>query len=180
MPKFIKKSRKSQKKVETTSVANSENPLMIKSIQKRTGEITLFDIKKIINAIWKAMRAANEGSEYEASLIANKVLADLIRISKKYSTFVPTVEGIQDSVEKELKLKIAESSKYFKTPYQEFIFYQFYSRWRNELGRRETWIEAIDRFMDYMKENMGTKLTSTEYAEIKVAILNQEVCPSMR
>ena len=213
MPKFIKKSRKSQKKVETTSVANSENPLMIKSIQKRTGEITLFDIKKIINAIWKAMRAANEGSEYEASLIANKVLADLIRISKKYSTFVPTVEGIQDSVEKELilseyvntskayilyraertrvrqqnemipkevKIKITESSKYFKTPYQEFIFYQFYSRWRNELGRRETWIEAIDRFMDYMKENMGTKLTSTEYAEIKVAILNQEVCPSMR
>ncbi|HLC22715.1 MAG TPA: ATP cone domain-containing protein, partial [Candidatus Nanoarchaeia archaeon] len=142
-----------------------------------------------------------------------KVFADLVRISKKHPTFVPTVEGIQNSVEKELMLseyvvtakayilyraertklrqqnemvpeevkdKIRESSKYFKTSYQEFIFYQFYSRWREEFGRRETWIEAIDRFMDYMKENMGGKLTAMEYAEVRESILKQEVCPSMR
>jgi ribonucleoside-triphosphate reductase (thioredoxin) len=185
----------------------------VKKVQKRDGTIVAFDFERIVIAINKAMVAVNEGSEPEARLVANKVLADLVRISKKFKNFIPTVEGIQDSVEKELmlseyiatakayilyredrtksreqnklvpaevKVKIAESSKYFDTPYQEFIFYQFYSRWRDELGRRETWIEAIDRFMDYMKENMGNKLTTAEYAEVRESILKQEVCPSMR
>ena len=48
------------------------------------------------------------------------------------------------------------------------------------MGRRETWVEAIDRFMDYMKENMGSKLSETKYAEVREAILKQEICPSMR
>src|SRR3989344_4900060 len=196
MAKTAKKTNKKvAKKVSVVSsvpAASKPKTGLIKSIQKRTGEVVAFDIGKIINAINKAMIASREGSEEEAALVANKVLADLVRISKKYTNFIPTVEGIQDSVEKELilseyvntaknyilyraertkireqnemvpqevKNKIAESSKYFKTSYQEFIFYQFYSRWRDELGRRETWVEAINRFMDYMKENMGSKLT---------------------
>ena len=185
----------------------------IKKVQKRDGSIVPFDFERIVTAINKAMIASSEGSEAEARMVAHKVLADLVRISKKYKDFVPNVEGIQDTAEKELMLSeyintaknyilyrqertkareqtamvpqeiknvISESSKYFKTSYQEFIFYQFYSRWREELGRRETWIEAIDRFMDYMKENMGSKLTDAEYKEVRGAILNQEICPSMR
>lgn len=75
---------------------------------------------------------------------------------------------------------IAESSKYFNSSYQEMIFYQFYSRWQPEIGRRETWIEAIDRYIAYMKGKLGSKLTETEYSEIREALLNQEICPSMR
>lgn len=185
----------------------------IKKVQKRDGSIAAFDFERIVIAINKAMQASNEGSEAEARMVAHKVLADLVRIGKKFKNFLPTVEGIQDTVEKELmlseyvttakayilyreertkireqnklipaavKAKMAESSKYFKSSYQEFIFYMSYSRWRDELGRRETWVEAIDRFMDYMKENMGDKLTAVEYSEVKEGILNQEVCPSMR
>jgi ribonucleoside-triphosphate reductase len=75
---------------------------------------------------------------------------------------------------------IAESSKYFQSSYQEMIFYQFYSRWQPELRRRETWIEAIDRYMDYMKGKLGKKLSEDEYSEIREALLKQEICPSMR
>lgn len=66
------------------------------------------------------------------------------------------------------------------TPYQQFIFYQFYARWRDDLHRRETWEEAIERFMDYMHEQCGDKLTEKEYHDVKTAILNKEICPSMR
>lgn len=66
------------------------------------------------------------------------------------------------------------------TPYQQFIFYQFYARWDDALGRRETWEEAVDRFMGYMKKEMGDKLTQKEYKEVQQAILNREICPSMR
>ncbi len=89
-------------------------------------------------------------------------------------------ESQELAVPQEIKDIIAESSKYFTTPYQEFIFYQFYSRWSDELGRRETWVEAIDRFMDFMKERLDNKLTAKEYSEVREGILKQDVCPSMR
>lgn len=86
--------------------------------------------------------------------------------------FGPVPEAVKQAVE--------ESSKYFRSAYSEYIFYQFYARWIPELGRRETWIETIDRYMAYMKENMGDKLTTKEYEELRQGILNQDVCPSMR
>ncbi len=194
------------------TVGGKKDVKLVKSIQKRDGTIVPFDLSKIVGAIHKGMLVVDEGSIEEAELVATKVFADLVRISKKYPNFIPTVEGIQDSVEKELILSeyvktakeyiiyrakrnelrkevviskeikdtIANSSKYFKGSYQEFIFYQFYSRFRDELGRRETWVEAIDRFMDFMKEKLDKKLTSAEYAEIRESILKQEICPSMR
>lgn len=84
------------------------------------------------------------------------------------------------SVPDEVREKVAESGQYFASTYQEFIFYQFYARWRDDLGRRETWIEAIDRFMDYMRERLGEKLREAEYSEVRTAIINREICPSMR
>ena len=83
-------------------------------------------------------------------------------------------------IPKEVAAKVAESSKYFNNSYREFIFYLSYARWREDLGRRETWIEAIDRFMDFMKERVGNKFTAKEYAEMREGIIKQEVCPSMR
>jgi ribonucleoside-triphosphate reductase (thioredoxin) len=73
-----------------------------------------------------------------------------------------------------------DSSSYFASSYEEFIFYRTYSKWQDNLGRRETWIETIDRFMAYMKENLGKNLSPKDYVEVREAILNQEVCPSMR
>ncbi len=108
---------------------------------------------------------------------------DYVKAAKHYVLYREERAKIREQKEmipQEVKEKIAESSRYFKSSYQEFIFYQFYSRWRDELGRRETWIEAIDRFMAYMKHKMGNKITVAEYGETREAILNQDVCPSMR
>ena len=80
----------------------------------------------------------------------------------------------------EIRDKIAESSQYFASSYQEFIFYQFYARWRDEYGRRETWAEAVDRFTDYMRKKLGSSLRDEEYAAIRDAIVKQDICPSMR
>jgi len=84
------------------------------------------------------------------------------------------------SAPNEIKTAVDESSKYFSSPYSEYIFYQFYSRWIPEKGRRETWIETVDRYVAYMKENMGDKITEKEYEEVREAILKQDICPSMR
>ncbi len=185
----------------------------IEKVRKRDDSIEPFDLSRIANAIYKAMLAADEGSDVEASMVANKVFADLVRIRKKQKYFIPSVEGIQDTVEKELilgdyvnsakkyilyrekrarlrrrgvrvpdsvKKLTKESKKYLKEPLSEFVYYRTYSRWIDEKGRRETWVETVDRYMDFMKENLGDKLHKKEYDEIREAILNQDVMPSMR
>lgn len=74
-----------------------------------------------------------------------------------------------------------ESKKYFKNnPLGEFVFLRSYARWIETEQRRETWVETVDRYINFMREKLGDKLTKREYAEVREAILNQEVMPSMR
>lgn len=74
----------------------------------------------------------------------------------------------------------AASKKYFRNPLAEMVYYRTYSRWIDEEGRRETYIETVDRYMKFMREHMGKKLSEKEYTEIREGILNQEAMPSMR
>lgn len=184
------------------------------NIQKRDGRIVPFDFEKLVNAIHKAMAASNEGSADEAVVVAHKVASEMMRIAKTYKNFLPTVEGCQDEVEKQLMLsdyvttakayilyraeraeirkeqgevpehvrKLAEeSASYFKeNALGEFVYLRSYSRWVEGEQRRETWVETVDRYMDFMRENLGEKLAKKEYAELREAILKQEVMPSMR
>lgn len=73
-----------------------------------------------------------------------------------------------------------ESKKNFRNPLAEFVYYRTYSRWMDHENRRETWMETVDRYMNFMRENLGEKLHENEYAELRDAILKQEVMPSMR
>jgi len=85
-----------------------------------------------------------------------------------------------DLVTPELKNLFQESKQYFRNQLAELVYYRSYSKWIEEKDRRETWVETVQRFMDYMREEMGTKLTEIEYAKIHAAILTQKVIPSMR
>ncbi len=187
---------------------------MIPQVEKRDGRLMPFDFEKISSAIWKAMAAAEEGSQDDAVLVAHQVCSELARFAKRYKNFLPTVEGTQDAVEKHLILndyvktakayilyrdkrsqlraahfeipehvrKLAdESKKYFEgNALGEFVYLRTYAKWIPEEGRRETWIETVDRYMQFMRENLGNKLTEKEYAEVRLGILKQEVMPSMR
>ncbi|MBU6430117.1 MAG: ribonucleoside-triphosphate reductase, partial [Cyanobacteria bacterium REEB65] len=74
----------------------------------------------------------------------------------------------------------SESKKYFRNALGEFVYYRTYSRWIEAEGRRETWIETVDRYVSFMRENLGNKLKDEEYEEIREGILRQEAMPSMR
>lgn len=196
------------------AAANRVYKKYLPNIQKRDGRIVPFEFDKVVEAIHKAMIASNEGSDDEAVVVAHKVAGEMMRIAKTYKNFLPTVEGCQDEVEKQLMLsdyiatskayilyrakraeqrkeqgevpehvkKLAEESKkYFKSnPLGEFVYLRTYARWVESEQRRETWIETVDRYVGFMKENLGEKLTKKEYAEVREAILKQEVMPSMR
>jgi len=186
----------------------------ITKVQKRDGTILPYNIEKVESAVFKAMLSTSvEGSYEDAQKVARLVNADLERIAKRYKNFLPTVEGIQDTVEEVLiredyaktaknyilyreerarlraqgltvppKLRELsdESRTYFKNPLGEFIYYRTYARWMESEGRRETWIETVDRYMAFMKENLGKKLRPQEFDDVRTAILKMEAMPSMR
>ena len=39
---------------------------------------------------------------------------------------------------------------YLPTDYQNFIALSRYARWKEDEQRRETWVETVDRYFDYM------------------------------
>ncbi len=63
--------------------------------------------------------------------------------------------------------------------YQDFIHISRYARFNDELGRRETWDETVDRYISFFKEKTNNnKLVPWE--ELRTAIISLEVMPSMR
>lgn len=68
--------------------------------------------------------------------------------------------------------------------YQKFIHRSRYARWRDEDGRRETWTETVDRYVDYMagavEEHNGYSLPTDLKEEIRTSILTTKTMPSMR
>ena len=73
-----------------------------------------------------------------------------------------------------------ESRQYFRNTLSEFVYLRTYARWIEEEGRRETWIETVDRYIKFMKSKLGQRLSEVEYENIRGSILKQEVMPSMR
>ena len=70
------------------------------------------------------------------------------------------------------------------TEYQSFIHLSRYARWDYNQRRRETWEETIDRyfnfFKEHLKENCNYDLTDKEIKEIRNAVVDLDVMPSMR
>lgn len=215
-PKAKKKAVVKKATVKTVkSVKNAEvvKP-KLQNIRKRDGSLVPFDVEKIENAVSKAMRASGEGDDIVAKKVAESVGRELEWVCGKYpDKCTPTVEEIQDVVEKQLILHelvatskayilyrerraevrrekgevpqyvkdlATESKKYFRNALGEMVYYRTYARWIEEEGRRETWIETVDRYMDFMRENLGNKLKEAEYNELREAILKQQIMPSMR
>jgi len=72
---------------------------MITSIIKRDGRVVPFDVSRITVAVFKAARSVGGTDKNEAEKVANEV----VRLYEKYhKDEIPTVEEIQDVVEKVL------------------------------------------------------------------------------
>ncbi len=89
-------------------------------------------------------------------------------------------EETKEAAKAEFSRLASESKKYFPNPLAEFVYYLSYSKWVPDKGRRETWVETINRYMEFMKENLSDKLSETEYSRIKDALLQMKINPSMR
>jgi len=61
-----------------------------------------------------------------------------------------------------------------------YIYLSKYSRWRDTLKRRECWEETVDRYITFFQGHLGLAEVDEILEELRGAILNKEVVPSMR
>ncbi|BDD02534.1 ATP cone domain-containing protein [Aureibacter tunicatorum] len=174
-------------------------------IIKRNGKKVSFDIRKIENAIRKCfLEVGSNGSPEEiARQISNLVAAkfevptvenvqDIVEMvlqaagefgaAKSYILYRAEHAKIRESrpVPEDVKQAFDEADQYFPTQLQKFQFYDKYARFSYDKGRRETWIETVERAVDYLKELSENKLDDSVYDRIQEGILNMKVMPSMR
>ena len=75
-------------------------------------------------------------------------------------------------------------SKTIENPYENFIALSRYARWLQEENRRETWGETVDRYfsfmLDHLKTNYNYSPSPKLLEELKDAVYNRNVMPSMR
>lgn len=64
--------------------------------------------------------------------------------------------------------------------YQQYIHISRYSRWREDLQRRETWPETVQRYIDYFDGRTGGAYTDILNGKVKQYIEELKVMPSMR
>src|SRR5438874_5526303 len=87
-------------------------------------------------------------------------------------------------VPEDVRTAFAEADQYFPTPIQKFQFFDKYSRFDYDKGRRETWIETVDRAVAFLHElvqtNTGVDLGSELYERVRRMILEMKSMPSMR
>jgi ribonucleoside-diphosphate reductase alpha chain len=67
------------------------------------------------------------------------------------------------------------------TEYQQFVHLSRYARWTEEMGRRETWEETVDRYLNFMCDiQCAGKIPDSVKQELRSGILGLGVMPSMR
>lgn len=179
------------------------------TIVKRDGRIVAFDIERIENALTRCFASFNRKPHTPVPELARRVVNIIAAKSKGDAPTVEGVQDIvemvlqaagefeaakryilyraehaQKRVERPIPQKVrrafAESDQYFPSPLQKFQFFDKYSRFNYELGRRETWIETVDRSVDFLHELAGDRLPAETYARIRRAILEMRSMPSMR
>lgn len=174
-------------------------------VVKRDLRIVDFDDSKIRWAVERAFQAA--GEPYNGDTLDKIVYTATYLLPDKY---LIGVETIQDKVEEALmidgfynvarryiiyreehaqqrkavpanvKEAFAADEQYFDTELQKFQFYDKYSRFNYDLGRRETWVETVSRAVEYLRELSQNKLDDDDYNIIHRAILEMKAMPSMR
>ncbi len=194
--------KKFKKKIRTKIVARIPT-----SITKRDGRVVAFEVDKIKKAIEACFRDIDSipsvsfeelisrvvnlvGSKFEKPTVEQ--VQDAVEVvlqaagefeaAKSYILYRAEHAKLREvrPVPAEVQAAFAESDKYFGNQIQKFQFFDKYSRFNYDLGRRETWRETVDRAVSYLSEISENKLQASDYERIRKSVLEMKAAPSMR
>lgn len=177
------------------------------TIVKRDGRVMPFELDRIENALARCFASFGRTPAIPISDLANQVgnivaakyeqpsvenVQDIVEMvlqaagefeaAKRYILYRAEHAKLRAErpIPETVRAAFDESDKYFPTDLQKFQFYDKYSRFNYDLGRRETWIETVDRSVDFLHELAGERLPRELYERIRGGILEMRAMPSMR
>lgn len=87
-------------------------------------------------------------------------------------------------IPEDVRLAYERDAEYFPTPLQRFQYTDKYARWRDDLGRRETWVETVDRLMmqyrRLVNHHAPMAIPEEVYQFLRRMVLDMKAMPSMR
>ena len=110
-------------------------------VRKRSGKLVPFSRFRIIEAIYKAMKAVGKGSRQDAEVVADAVAVQLYRQYFKKGD-IPHVETIQDIIEKTLM------EKGFSEVAKAYILYREKRRQAREIGK--AFVDGVNLIEEYL------------------------------
>lgn len=177
-------------------------------VLKRNGKEVVFSSQKITNALNKCFKGmqkepsvpidsivrhiVEEVNKKYSSSVSVEQIQDIVEFTlhqfdefdaaKSYILYRAKRNEIRNAIQvpAEIVQAFNDSDQYFPTPIQKFQFFDKYSRFNYDLGRRETWIETVDRSVNYLHDLAGDRLDSSVYQRIRKNILEMRSMPSMR
>ena len=179
------------------------------TIVKRDGRTVMFEAERIHNAITRCFQSFGRDSNTPVKELTRRVVNIVAAKATRGMPSVEEVQDIVEMVlqaagefeaakryilyraerakERErrpvpddVREAFSASDKYFPTPLQKFQFFDKYSRFNYDLARRETWIETVDRAVNYLHGIAGDRLPRETYERIRTAVLEMRAMPSMR
>lgn len=191
-----------------TQVVETKVPQTLTTVKKRDDRVVPFNPARITHAMRRCFRAIKQVVSEEALSVYTEEVLHRLRADNAPPTVETIQDYVEDvlrayeqldaahayinyrnnhevlrrkrPVPPEVRQAFDESARFFPTQLQQFQFYDKYSRFNYELGRRETWVETVDRAVDFLRELSQNKLTNAIYQEIRQGILEMRVMPSMR
>ena len=130
-----------------------------KSIIKRDGRITSFDEEKISFAIFRALRAIGKPDRKLANQLTKKVIEQINFKSEE----IPTVETVQDLVE-----KVLFDNQYFEAA-KAYIIYRYQHQNIRETKEIFSNIDIIENYISL--NDWRIRIKSTCFNNIKLTIL---------
>ncbi len=180
-----------------------------KTIVKRDGRVVPFDVERIAHVLTRCFGSLSRTPQVTIPELAQRVMNILAAKTHGQAPTVEGVQDIVEMVlqaagefeaakhyilyraehakkrgvrpiPEEVRQAFAQSDQFFPTALQKFQFFDKYSRFNYDLGRRETWLETVDRAVAYLYELAGDRLPAETYQRIRQAILEMRAMPSMR
>lgn len=191
-------------------VTITEKPLVPLTVTKRSGETAGFDRIKIARALAAALDEVGAACDrqyvdYLTETVVNTVAAKARGEVPSVETVQDACEFVlfgagqfeaakhyilyreeharqrnDRPIPDAVKAAFADADQYFPTQIQKFQFFDKYSRFDYGLGRRETWVETVDRATDFLHEIGGYHLPADQMERVHKAILEMRAMPSMR
>lgn len=177
------------------------------TILKRDGRVMPFEIERIENALARCFASFGRtptipigdlakqvgnivAAKYEQPTVEN--VQDIVEMvlqaagefeaAKRYILYRAEHAKLRADrpIPETVRSAFDESDRYFPTDLQKFQFYDKYARFNYDYGRRETWIETVDRSVAFLHELAGDRLPGETYERIRRGILEMRAMPSMR